>query len=128
MPPAELAAERTFPIALMASGMDGEVSGSDEIVVQRGDGRFPGADVVEPLAVSVAVMRERGRADIDAGEPLQSVTLACLFRPDILPGQLVEVRDDWMGCWRGQVTGVRHEVADVHISTTIDLVRWGDGG
>ncbi|MBF0273586.1 MAG: hypothetical protein HQL98_16195 [Magnetococcales bacterium] len=123
MPPEELAGARRFPIALVASGMDGDVSGTGEIVVQRGDGRFPGADVVEPLAATVDVMRERGRAEMDAGEPLQSVTLDCLFLPGILPGQLVEVRDDWLGVWRGQVMSVRHEISDLHMNTTIDLLR-----
>lgn len=121
--PASLTGERQFPIALMAAAMDGDSSATGEVTAIRGDGIYPGDDILEPLASHVDARRERGRAVIDAGESLQDVSVSVLFNAALLPGQLVEVRDLTMGNpWRGKAKSVRHSAGEIP-TTTIDLVR-----
>ncbi|MBF0191722.1 MAG: discoidin domain-containing protein [Magnetococcales bacterium] len=121
--PSILAGDRQFPIAFIAIATDGDSVAAGEITALRGDGLYPGDDVLEPLASHVDARRERGRAVIDAGEPLQEVSVSMLFDAAILPGQLIEVNDAAMGMpWRGKAKSVRHYVGEFP-TTSIDLVR-----
>ncbi len=122
--PKHLNGERRFPIALVATANEGDLQGSSEIIVQRNEGLHQGDDIIEPLASTVNAKRERGRAEIDAGEPLRHVTVECIFDATIFPGQLVEVQDALMGkTWRGKVTGARHSFASNTAITTLEMVR-----
>ncbi|MEO5346685.1 MAG: discoidin domain-containing protein [Magnetococcus sp. YQC-9] len=122
--PRLLAGETQFPIIFVATATDGDSRAAGEITALRGEGLHPGDDILEPLASHVDARRERGRAVIDAGEPLQEVTVATLFNADFLPGQLIEVNDAAMGVpWRGKAKSVRHSVGDFP-TTTLDLVRY----
>ncbi|MBF0263164.1 MAG: discoidin domain-containing protein [Magnetococcales bacterium] len=121
--PRLLAGETQFPVVFVATATDGDSRAAGEITALRGEGLHPGDDILEPLASHVDARRERGRAVIDAEEPLQEVTVATLFNADLLPGQLIEVNDAAMGVpWRGKAKSVRHSVGDFPI-TTLDLVR-----
>ncbi|MBF0263342.1 MAG: hypothetical protein HQL97_16060, partial [Magnetococcales bacterium] len=122
--PRLLAGETQFPIVFVATATDGDSSVAGEITALRGEGLHPGDDILEPLASHVDARRERGRAVIDAGEPLQEVTISTLFNADLLPGHLIEVNDAAMGVpWRGKAKSVRHSVGDFP-TTTLDLVRY----
>jgi len=69
-------------------------------------------------------MRSRGRAEIDTGEALQEVSLTCIFRPGVMPGQIAEIHDSMMGrSWRGKITGISHAFAGARVTTSLNLVR-----
>jgi len=91
---------------------------------QREQGEFPGDDISDPLLTDTQAKLSRGRAIIDAGEALQEVSLTCLHRPGLLPGQLVEVHDALMGqTWRGKVTSVGHAAQGPKLITSLELQR-----
>ncbi|MBF0213058.1 MAG: discoidin domain-containing protein [Magnetococcales bacterium] len=119
--PDTLSGEAKFPVALIATAVDGDAVSAGEITAIRGDGLHQGADILEPLASHVDARRERGRAEIDSGEPLQNVVLTGILDVSILPGDLLEVREETT--WRGKVKSVRHTIGDTAI-TTIDMVRY----
>ncbi|MEO5350510.1 MAG: hypothetical protein H7836_12805 [Magnetococcus sp. YQC-3] len=113
-----------FPVLVRFAGVTTEVLGTGEIFCQRGDGAFRGADVSDPLLATDEAKRSRGRAEIDSGEALQEVSLTCLHRPGLMPGQLVEVHDALLGrSWRGKITSVSHAAAGPKITTTLELLK-----
>ncbi|MBF0420863.1 MAG: hypothetical protein HQL78_11940 [Magnetococcales bacterium] len=68
--------------------------------------------------------RSRGRAEVDAGEALQEISLVCLHRPELMPGQLLEVHDALMGqSWRGKITSVNHSADGPQLITFLEVVR-----
>ncbi|MBF0421884.1 MAG: hypothetical protein HQL73_02710 [Magnetococcales bacterium] len=94
------------------------------IICQRGDGAFRGPDISVPLLAGEEPMRSRGRAELDAGEILQKITIVCIHRPGVMPGQLVEVHDAMMGAsWRGKITGVSHTADGKKLTTQLDILR-----
>ncbi|MBF0151940.1 MAG: hypothetical protein HQL84_18140 [Magnetococcales bacterium] len=114
-----------FPVNVHFVGSTREILGSGEIYCQRGDGAFRGLDISDPLLTSDEAKRSRGRAEIDAGESLQEVSLSCLHRPGFMPGQLVEVHDALMGqSWRGKITSVSHSAAGAKLITSLELLRY----
>ncbi|MBF0143044.1 MAG: hypothetical protein HQL59_06250 [Magnetococcales bacterium] len=122
--PSLLAGLDEFPVQVRFSGSTGEAMGSGEIFCQRGDGAFRGADISDPLLTTNEAKRSRGRAEIDAGEALQEVSLTCLHRPGFMPGQLVEVHDALMGrSWRGKITSVGHIAQGPRLITSLELLR-----
>ncbi|MBF0141485.1 MAG: hypothetical protein HQL74_14540, partial [Magnetococcales bacterium] len=123
--PSTVAGLSEFPVQVRFTGTTEEILGSGEIFCQRGDGAFRGPDISEPLLTSDEAKRSRGRAEIDAGEPLQEVSLVCLHRPGLMPGQLVEVHDALMGqSWRGKITSVNHSAAGLKLVTLLEVVRY----
>ena len=114
----------SFPAQINVNGTAGDTVGDAEIVCQRWNGEFSGEDISDPLLSTTEAMRSRGRAEIDAGEDLQEVSLICVHRPGIMPGQIVEVNDALMGrSWRGKVTGVAHEAIGPRITTSLEVHR-----
>ncbi len=123
--PPSLGGTTSFPIHLKVTGEDRDTQGDEGAIFQRGDGEFPGPDIVAPLLAGLLPKQSRAQAEIDAGESLQEVSLTCIFIPAIMPGQLVEVHDAMMGrSWRGKVTSVGHEVNGVVLTTALELVRY----
>ncbi|MBF0339374.1 MAG: hypothetical protein HQL95_00245 [Magnetococcales bacterium] len=113
-----------YPVQVHLTGTTGESLGTGEIFCQRGDGAFRGADISDPLLSTDEAKRSRGRAEIDAGESLQEVSLTCLHRPGFMPGQLVEVHDALMGqSWRGKITSVSHSAQGNKLTTSLELLR-----
>ncbi len=113
-----------YPVNVRFVGSTREILGAGEIYCQRGDGAFRGPDISEPLLTSDEAKRSRGRADIDAGESLQEVSMTCLHRPGFMPGQLVEVHDALMGqFWRGKITSVSHSAAGPKLVTSLEVLR-----
>ncbi|MBF0420819.1 MAG: hypothetical protein HQL78_11720 [Magnetococcales bacterium] len=113
-----------FPVQVRFSGTTKEILGSGEIFCQRGDGAFRGPDISEPLLTSDEAKRSRGRAEVDSGEALQEVSLTCLHRPGLMPGQLLEVHDALMGqSWRGKITSVSHSADGPKLVTSLELLR-----
>ncbi|MBF0629190.1 MAG: hypothetical protein HQL91_13310, partial [Magnetococcales bacterium] len=113
-----------FPFRVRFAGTTSVRLGSGEIFCQRGDGAFRGADISDPLLSTDDAKRSRGRAEIDAGEALQEMSLICLHRPGFMPGQLVEVHDALMGrSWRGKVTSVSHSAHGVRLVTSLEVLR-----
>ncbi|MBF0445769.1 MAG: hypothetical protein HQL68_09265 [Magnetococcales bacterium] len=105
-------------------GDNRDTQGEEGAIFQRGDGEFPGPDIVAPLLAGLLPKQSRAQAEIDAGESLQEVSLTCIFTQGIMPGQLVEVHDAMMGrSWRGKVTSVDHEVNGVVLTTDLELIR-----
>ena len=122
--PLSLAGTTSFPIHLKATGADRDTDGEEVAIFQRGNGEFRGPDIVNPLLAGLLSKQSRARAEIDAGENLQEISLTCIFIPAIMPGQLVEVHDAMMGrSWRGKVTSVGHEVNGVVLTTALELIR-----
>ncbi|MBF0171656.1 MAG: hypothetical protein HQK87_11340, partial [Nitrospinae bacterium] len=122
--PSRVAGLDSFPVQVRITGTSGDPIGDGEIVCQRGDGEFPGEDISDPLLSTTEAKLSRGRAEIDAGEDLQEVSLTCVHRPGISPGQIVEIHDALMGrSWRGKVTGVAHEAIGPRITTSLEVAR-----
>ncbi|MBF0419458.1 MAG: hypothetical protein HQL78_04765, partial [Magnetococcales bacterium] len=122
--PSTVAGLSEFPVQVRFTGTTKEIHGSGEIFCQRGDGAFRGADISDPLLTSDEAKRSRGRAEIDAGEALQEVSLVCLHRPGLMPGQLVEVHDALMGqSWRGKITSVSHSADGPKLVTSLEVLR-----
>ncbi|MBF0108775.1 MAG: hypothetical protein HQL76_06330 [Magnetococcales bacterium] len=123
--PSTVAGLSEYPVQVHFSGTTGEVLDAGEIFCQRGDGAFRGTDISDPLLTTDEAKRSRGRAEIDAGESLQEVSLTCLHRPGFMPGQLVEVHDALMGLsWRGKITSVSHFAAGAKLITSLELLRY----
>ncbi|MBF0295682.1 MAG: hypothetical protein HQL96_10885 [Magnetococcales bacterium] len=122
--PETVAGHDAFPFQVRFAGTTGVRLGSGEIFCQRGDGAFRGADISDPLLATDDAKRSRGRAEIDAGEALQEVSLTCLHRPGFMPGQLVEVHDALMGrSWRSKITSVSHSAQGNKLTTSLELLR-----
>ncbi|ABK45366.1 hypothetical protein Mmc1_2875 [Magnetococcus marinus MC-1] len=114
----------SFPVQVRITGQSGDQVGDGEIVCQRGDGEHPGEDISDPLLATTEAKLSRGRAEIDAGEDLQEISLTCVHRPGVMPGQIIEVHDALMGrSWRGKVTGVAHEAIGPRITTSLEVQR-----
>jgi hypothetical protein len=123
--PPSLGGTTTFPIHLKVTGENRDTQGEEGAIFQRGDGEFPGPDIVAPLLTGLLPKQSRAQAEIDAGESLQEVSLTCIFISGIMPGQLVEVHDAMMGrSWRGKVTSVAHEVNGIVLTTALELIRY----
>ncbi|MBF0180553.1 MAG: hypothetical protein HQM03_11075 [Magnetococcales bacterium] len=122
--PDQVAGLDEYPVQVHFAGSTGDAVGSGEIFCQRGDGVFRGPDISEPLLTTDDAKRSRGRAEIDAGEPLQEVFLTCLHRPGFMPGQLIEAHDALMGqSWRGKITSVSHMAQGNKLTTALELLR-----
>ena len=122
--PSLVAGFDAFPIEACFRGTIAEVLGAGEIYCQRGDGAFRGIDISDPLLTTDKAKRSRGRAEIDAAESLQEVSLTCLHRPGFMPGQLVEVHDAMLGrSWRGKITSVSHSANGPKLSTSLEILR-----
>ena len=123
--PASVGGLDEFPVQVRFAGTTAEVLGAGEIFCQRGDGAFRGADVSDPLLTTDEAKRSRGRAEIDSGEALQEVSLTCLHRPGLMPGQLVEVHDSLIGAsWRGKITSVSHSAQGAKLATSLEILRY----
>ncbi|MBF0383964.1 MAG: hypothetical protein HQL69_23350 [Magnetococcales bacterium] len=123
--PSSLGGTTSFPIHQKVAGDDRDTQGEEGAIFQRGNGEFPGPDIIAPLLAGHLPKQSRAQAEIDAGESLQDASLTCIFIPAIMPGQLVEVHDAMMGrSWRGKVTSVGHEVNGVVLITNMELVRY----
>ena len=80
-----------------------------DIVVIRGAGDYPGNDVSEPLASSVAVARELGRSIIDDAEPGDDMQLTAAYLPELRLGKTLYVVDAWgEPAYNCKITGIRH--------------------
>ena len=122
--PSTLGGLGDFPVAVQIIGRDGDIAGEQETTFQRGDGQFPGDDIAEPLLSDFLSKQSRGRAEVDAGEALQEVSLTCVFLPNAMPGHLAEIHDAMMGhSWRGKITSVNHSVQGPVVTTSLNLVR-----
>lgn len=121
--PIQLSGLEEFTIHVAATGGNG-ASLDGDVICQRGNGNSPGEDIADPLLTDTQAKLSRGRAEIDDGEPLQEVSLTCVHRPGLTPGQLVEVRDTVMGgSWRGKITSVTHSAQGVRLTTSLELLR-----
>jgi hypothetical protein len=68
------------------------------ILVKRGDGNTPAPEpIFEPLLGNVQAAIECGRAKIEDGEGLRTVTLEIPSIKDLLPAQFVQVNDYFTG-------------------------------
>ena len=94
------------------------------ITVKRHMADHPAPDIVEPLLTHILPALERGRAELDSGEPLQTVRISALYVAGLKPGALVAIMDYWQGGpYRGKVTRVEHVAADGRLTTELELVR-----
>ena len=126
--PTTLTGLSEFPIAVQITGTDGDVASQEEATFQRSNGQFQGEDIAEPLLSDFLSKQSRGRAEIDAGESLQEVSLTCVFQPNVMPGHLVEIHDAMMGqSWRGKVMSVSHSVQGPVVTTALGVLRHVSG-
>ena len=108
--PQQLGEEEPFPILVTATGQYAG-TGVLEVAMQRGNALHPLREVVAPLLSDTDLLSCRARAELDLGEPLQTVTVTATYRPNLAPGQLVEVQDGEYGrTFRGLLVGVSHEI------------------
>ncbi|MBF0310536.1 MAG: hypothetical protein HQL56_13505 [Magnetococcales bacterium] len=122
--PESVAGLDDYPVQVRATALSGGTPLDGEIVCQRGAGDHPGEDISDPLLADTLAKLSRGRAEIDAGESLQEVSLVCVYR-SVLPGHLVEIHDALMGqSWRGKVTSVSHHFEGVKATTSLEIVRY----
>ncbi|MBF0612589.1 MAG: hypothetical protein HQL55_15810 [Magnetococcales bacterium] len=113
-----------IPVFVRLTGQSGNQTQDGEIVCQRGQGDHPGEDISDPLLATTQAKLSRGRAEIDAGEALQEISITCIHRPGILPGHLVEVHDALMGqTWRGKITSVSHAAEGPKLTTALEILR-----
>jgi hypothetical protein len=95
-----------------------------DIIVIRGEGDRAGQDVVDPLIGSLPVALARGRQELDdQADPLQPVTVVCLFRVGLRLGNAVRFQDSRRGTWTGTIVGINHRGAGGVTSTTLQLRR-----
>ena len=94
------------------------------ITVKRHTADRPAPDIIEPLLTDIRPALERGRAELDKGEPLQTVRITALYVAGLAPGALVEVRDYFQGGpYRGKVASVEHSISGGQLTTSLELVR-----
>ncbi len=96
-----------------------------DIIVKRGAGIRPGADIIDPLLTTVGACLARGQMELDEHhEGLQSVTLEVIYRDGLLLGQIVEVYDEYEHTvYYGKITGISHAFQQSVLTTTLKLVR-----
>jgi len=122
--PSTVAGLDSFSVRVQIAGSSRDEVGDGEIVCERGRGEFPGVDISDPLLATTDAKLSRGRAEIDAGEALQEVSMTCVQRSGVMPGNLVEVHDAMMGrSWRGKVVSVTHTAHGPMTTTSLDLRR-----
>ncbi|MBF0341888.1 MAG: hypothetical protein HQL95_13135 [Magnetococcales bacterium] len=122
--PSTVAGLSEYPVQVHFDGTNGDAPGTGALFCQRGDGAFRGTDISDPLLTTDEAKRSRGRAEIDAGEALQEVSMTCLYRPGFMPGQLVEVHDALIGqSWRGKITSVSHAAQWAKLITSLEILR-----
>ncbi|MBI4828564.1 MAG: hypothetical protein HY804_07115 [Nitrospinae bacterium] len=95
-----------------------------EITVKRVPGGRPHPDVVDNLLSDIRPALARGKAILNEGEALETVTLTALYRPGLEPGQLIEVCDSLQGkVWRGKVRSIEHEFSAGRLTSRLEIVR-----
>ena len=95
-----------------------------EITVKRHTADRPAPDIVDPLLTDIRAALSRGRAELDSGEPLQTVRITSLYAAGLKPGGLLEIRDYFQGGpYRGKVTSVEHSSQGGQLTTSLELVR-----
>jgi hypothetical protein len=95
-----------------------------DIVVLRGTGHRPGADIVDPILATTALALARGDAELDEGEASNSLTVT-LPLIDIRLGESIRVQGPLVGLQDGKVTSLSHQVsvdADGNLSGETQLV------
>ena len=93
------------------------------ITVKRHTATHPAPDIVEPLLTDIRPALDRGRAELDSGEPLQVVRLTALY-VSLVPGDLVEISDAYQGePYRGKVVNVEHVAGENSLLTNLELLR-----
>ena len=108
--PQTVAGETGFPVLFAATA---ETSNPQRMHVagQRGNAIYPVLEVVAPLLSDYRALRARAQAELDQGEALQTLELSIVYRPGLLPGQLVAVQDGFYGrSFCALLVGVRHEI------------------
>ena len=94
------------------------------ITIKRHNADHPAPDIIEPLLTDIRPALERGRAELDKGEPLQTVRISALYVPGLATGDLVEIRDLYQGGpYRGKITSVEHTAAGGQLTTDMEIVR-----
>lgn len=100
-----------------------------DIIVQRGSGARPGADIVDPLIASVPVAIQRGRNELDErASGMREVSVEVVYRTGVRAGQLARFYDAQLGqIWTGKIAGISHSVSNVNGSlqtiTTLKVKR-----
>ena len=108
--PQTLAGGEAFSVLFAAAG---ETSDSQGMYVagQRGNACCPVLEVVAPLLSDYRALRARAQAELDQGEALQTLELSVVYRPGLVPGQLIAVQDGFYGrSFFALLVGVRHEI------------------
>ncbi len=98
-----------------------------DITVIRGEGDWPGQDIVDPLLATDAVALARGQAELNNGNTASEVNLRIPLT-DVRLGNLIEVNDQVLGIFRAKCTAVAHkleinEEGQVNCTTELTLRR-----
>lgn len=95
-----------------------------DITVIRGSGDSQGEDIVSTLFTSEAVVRQRGRNEIDARQPITPVQLRSVYRPGIRTGQTVRVMDALQGVtWYGKIISLDIAVEGPVVTASMEIDR-----
>jgi|GEM_PF-1323236 len=100
-----------------------------DIIVQRGAGDRPGADIVDPLISAIPVAIQRGRNELDErSSAMTEMEEETIYRLGVRVGDLADFHDLKTGeIWKGKIAGVTHNVRKVNnaleITTTLHVKR-----
>lgn len=121
--PARVAGADDFSMLLVARGVETLQPGHALVMTRAGGPPWREREIVSPLLTDIRARRVRAEAELDAGETLREIRLSLVHRPEILPGELIEVRDGWRGGgYRAVVRGVTHEVDGSGARTRLEVV------
>lgn len=94
-----------------------------KVEVIRGLGQHDGGVIYAPMLSTVQALVERGRTEIENGESVSRVKITTPFFQSLRPGQIVEVKDEIGGLWRGKIIAVRLKVGGVDSSALIEVIK-----
>lgn len=103
---------------------------SFSVTVRRGNGLYPGDDIIDPLVVELSVGLARGRNELDdRAHALQDVEVTIPFRVGLRLGQVVKVIETVFGTtWYGKITGLTHTYEDAALVSNISIRRPSEFG
>jgi hypothetical protein len=94
-----------------------------DITVIRGNGDIAGDDIQSPILCSAIIARTVGRVTIDTSTPASEIAIEANYRPDIMPGDLVEVMEE-SGTWRAQVLSISHRMSHPSGRARTEVKLW----
>lgn len=110
-----------FEVMVVASAPDTVTQGVSVTVAR---GTVSGDPITDPLCCTTAAATARANSALDDATRFTRYTIESVYRPGLLPGDLIEVAEARSGdTWRGMIDSIEHRLDAGRLTTLLDLLR-----